>query len=374
MSSTVNGSKNGRALVAYGDVNRVGTWGGIPYFFLHAGQRNGLFQAGIALHPERFRYRRLLWNVSRLLTFDRPRGFMYSQAYLRDLWADGRAPSDIGEYVSYFQLLPPAGIVHEPVSYYIDATLRQYFDDYRRTLGSRIHAEALAREKEAYLAARFVICMSQWCADDVKAFYGISPEKVRVILPGANIDEASVRPAGAWDGALSPLRLGLIGVDWERKGGPLLLEVATNLQGMGHSVEVVVIGPKASTLPSHPALRAMGFIDKTHDLSRFVEIVRSFHFGCLLSHAEASGFSTLECLRLGVPVIVRDVGGLPENVPENGGLVVPAEQTVDRLTEELAAMLRAPERYASMREAAQNAASDYGWDRTTREFVALLER
>ena len=365
---------SGRALVAYGDVNRISTWGGIPYFFLQAGRQNGLFQAGIELHPERFRYRRLFWNALRPLTLNRPRGFQYSRAYLRDVWADRGEPSGINEYVSFFQPLPPADVVREPVSYYIDATLHQYFEDYQKRMGGRIRAQALALEKEAYLAARFVVCMSQWCADDVTAFYGVSPEKVRVILPGANIDEASDRVATGWDRKLSPLRLGIIGIDWERKGGPLLLDVATKLQRMGHSVEVVVIGPKASTLPSHPALRAMGFIDKARDLSRFVELVRSFHFGCLLSSAEASGFSTLECLRLGVPVIVRDVGGLPETVPENAGLVLPAAQTGGRLTEELAAMLLAPEHYARMRAAAQNVASYYSWDRTAREFLALLER
>jgi glycosyltransferase involved in cell wall biosynthesis len=365
---------SGRALVAYGDVNRLDTWSGHPYFLLQAGHRNGLFQAGIALHPERFRYRRLLWNASRLLTLDRPRGFQNSRAYLRDLWADRGAPGAFSEYVSHFQLLPPIEVVREPVTYYIDATLHQYFADYGRSLGRRIHAEALAREKEAYLAARYVVCWSRWCADDVKAFYGVPPEKVHVILPGASIDEACVPAAVAWDGRLSPLRLGLIGVDWERKGGPVLLDVATKLQKMGHAVEVVAIGPQASNLPSHPALHAMGFIDKARETARFVELVRSLHFGCLLSRAEASGVSTLECLRLGVPVIVRDVGGLRENVPENAGLVLPAAQTGERLTEELADLLSAPERYARMRDAAQTVSGYSSWDRTAREFLDLLKR
>ena len=362
-----------RALVAYGDTKSVGTFSGIPYFFLQAGRRNGLFRTGVTLRPERFRLRRMMWNALRPLTLDRPGGFMYSGAHLQALWADRRAPRGIGEYVSHIQSLPPREVVREPVSYYIDATMSQYFEEYGRQLGRRIKGEAVAREKEAYQAARFVVCMSRWCADDVEASYGISPEKVQVILPGANIDEASVPAPTAWDGSLVPLRLGLVGVDWERKGGPLLLDVATKLQRMGHSVEVVVIGPKASTLPSHPALRAMGFIDKARELPRFVELVRSFHFGCLLSHAEASGISTLEALRLGVPVIARDVGGLRENVPEDAGLVLPAAQAGDRLVDELAAMLSAPERYASMREAARNAAGYYSWDRTAREFLALLE-
>lgn len=362
-----------RALVAYGDVNRVDTFSGIPYFFLQAGRRIGLFKAGVILRPGRFRRRRILWNALRPLTLDRPRGFMYSRAHLHALWADRQAPSGIGEYVSHIQSLPPRELVREPVSYYIDATMSQYFEDYGRALGRRIKAEALAREREAYHAARFVVCMSRWCAKDVEASYGISPEKVRVILPGANIEEASVPAQAAWDGNLAPLRLGFIGLDWERKGGPVLLDVATRLERMGHSVEVVVIGPDASELPRHPALRPVGFIDKARDLPRFVEIVRSFHFGCLLSRAEALGISTLECLRLGVPVIATAVGGIVDTVPRGAGLLLPADQTSERLADELAAVLETPERYARMREAAREVAGQQSWDRAAREFLTMLE-
>jgi glycosyltransferase involved in cell wall biosynthesis len=317
-----------RALVAYGDANAVDTWSNIPYFFLQAGRRIGLFDAGVTLRPRRFRRRRILWNALRPLTLNRPCGYMYSRAHLHALWADRRAPSGIGEYVSHIQSLPPRESVREPVSYYIDATMRQYFDDYGRSLGRRIRAEAVAREKEAYEAARFVVCMSRWCAEDVKASYGISPAKVRVIRPGANIHDESVPAAAVWDGSLAPLRLGFIGIDWERKGGPVLLDAAARLQRMGHSVEVVVIGPDASELPQHPALRPIGFIHKARELPRFVEVVRSFHFGCLLSHAEALGISTLECLRLGVPVIATAVGGIVDTVPRGAGLLMPGRPRV----------------------------------------------
>lgn len=373
LASMTGDSECDRALVAYGDANSGQIFSGIPYFFLQAGRRIGLFQAGVTLRPERFRRRRLLWNAVRPLTLDRPRGFMYSREHLLALWADRRAPDGISEYVSHIQSLPPREVVREPVSYYIDATMNQYFEEYGRQLGRRIKSEALAREKEAYLSARFVVCMSRWCADDVKAFYGVSPEKVRVILPGANIEEASVSAQTAWDGNLSPLRLGFIGIDWERKGGPVLLDVATRLQRMGHSVEVIVIGHDASKLPPHPALRAMGFIHKSRDLPRFVEVVRSFHFGCLLSNAEALGISTLECLRLGVPVIGTAVGGIVDTIPKDAGLLVPTERTSEHLANELAAVLETPARYARMREAAHDVASDQSWDRAAGEFLALLE-
>lgn len=372
--ASITGDGDGeRALVAYGDTNSWQTFSGIPYFFLQAGRRIGLFRGGVTLRPERFRRRRLIWNASRPLTLDRPHGFMYSRSHLQALWAERSAPSGVEEYVSHIQSLPPREMVREPVSYYIDATMSQYFDEYGRLLGKRIRSEALAREQEAYLAARYVVCMSHWCAEDVKTSYGIAPEKVRVILPGANIDEASLPAPTAWDGSLSPLRLGFIGIDWERKGGPVLLDAATRLQRMGHPVEVIVIGHNASDLPTHPALRAVGFMDKARDLPRFVELVRSFHFGCLLSRAEALGISTLECLRLGVPVIGTAVGGIVDAVPKDAGFLVPVERTGEHLADELAAVIENPESYARMREAARRVACDQSWDRAAREFLALLE-
>jgi glycosyltransferase involved in cell wall biosynthesis len=364
---------SGRALVGLGDVNDVRHWGGHPYFFLKAGQRNGLFQAGIALHPERFRKRRLVWNALQLALLKPPGGIQYSQAYVRRVWADRNTPADIGEYVSHFPLVPPRDIVREPVVYYIDATLHQNFEGYvGRRIGKRLQAEALAREREAFLAARFVVGWSRWCANDVESFYGVSPDKVRVISPGAGVDETCLPAPAPWDGRLTPLRLGFIGEDWERKRGPVLLDVASALERMGYLVEVIVIGPPVSALPSHPALRAVGFVDKSRDLPRFVDLVRSFHFGCLLSRHEPFGVSNLECIRLGIPVIGTAVDGIPETVPDGAGFLVPAEESGEAIAERLSALIASPDEYARMRDAAQDASALQTWDRTAERFLALL--
>ena len=90
----------------------------------------GLFQGGVVLHPGRFRKRRLVWNALRPLTLDTPRGFMYSRRHLEALWSTREEPSEVSEYVSHYQLLPPMEMVREPITYYIDATMRQFFDDY----------------------------------------------------------------------------------------------------------------------------------------------------------------------------------------------------------------------------------------------------
>jgi glycosyltransferase involved in cell wall biosynthesis len=128
------------------------------------------------------------------------------------------------------------------------------------------------------------------------------------------------------------------GIDWERKGGPLLLDTASILGRMGYDVEVVVLGPDPSRVPAHPSLRALGYVHKGRELQRFVEIVRSFHFGCLLSRVEASGFSTLEYLRLGIPIITTAVGGIVD--AKGAGLRFPVEADGERVAEALAEVLR----------------------------------
>lgn len=362
-----------RALVANGDVNRVSTWSGIPYFFLQAGLKNGLFAGGVSVNPAKHRARRLLWNATRPLLINRPGGFQYSLDYLAPLWEARTEPTGTSEYVSHFPLLPPRSGM--PTTYYLDATLHQNFEDYGfgAVVGRKIRDEALAREREALHAARFVVGMSRWCAEDVKTFYGVPEERVRVILPGANIDDALVPAPALWDGKLNPLRLGFIGKEWERKGGPVLLDVATRLERTGHPVEVVVIGPDAATLPAHPSLRPMGFINKATELSRFVDVVRTFHFGCLLSRVEALGISTLECLRLGIPVIGADVGGIPDTVPKGAGLVVSFAQMADKLARQLDEILQEPERYATMRIRTAELVETQSWTRCASEFQRLLD-
>ena len=362
-----------RGLVANGDPRELATFSNIPHFFLKAGLENGLLHAPVVLRPEQLRTRRFIWNALRPLTLDRPGGWSYSQRYGRAIWARREIAGDVEEYISHFPLLPPRNAVPEPVTYYIDATIRQWFEDYgyQDSVGRRVRADALAREREAYVSSRYVVCMSDWCAENVVSAYGVPRDQVRTIVPGVNLDVDSLPPAERWDGELSPLRLGLIGIHFERKGGPILLEAASILERMGHDVEVVVLGPDPKLVPVHPAVKPLGYLDKAREPGRFVDVVRSFHFGCLLSRVEAFGQSTLEYLRLGVPILTTAVGGIVD--PKGAGLRFPVGADGEQVAEALAEILREPDRYAAMRAAATRDGAFYSWDRTADEMRSLLD-
>jgi glycosyltransferase involved in cell wall biosynthesis len=149
------------------------------------------------------------------------------------------------------------------------------------------------------------------------------------------------------------------------------LRVAEELERRGISVRVVALGPPAADLPSHPLLESAGFVDKGRDSRRFVQLVRSFHFGCLFSSAEAYGIANLECLRLGVPVLASRVGGIPDTVPDGLGYLFEPGCAPDRVADLLQSFVRDPQSYRDLRRRVSRGAGEFSWRRTVGEFVAL---
>jgi glycosyltransferase involved in cell wall biosynthesis len=360
-----------------GDPNRIGDWSGTPYHFLKAGKAQGFLSCGLPLRPEAMRRRRLLWNLARLGRGARPGGFQYSEAFLRPLFAKARlGDQEELEIISHFPLLPPGPWPRGwRVSYYIDATLRQNFVDYglARRIDPRVRENALGREREHYHAAERVVCMSRWAARSVVDDYGVPASRVLVIPPGANLDEDALAPPAhpAAAAPLVPLRLGFVGKDWRRKGLPFLLQVADALARRRLPVRVIALGPPAADLPAHPLLESAGFVDKRQDAARFVRLVCSFHFGCLFSSAEAFGIASLECLRLGVPVLASRVGGIPEIARDGLAHLFAPGYPADQVADLLESFVRDPLAYHELRARVRRAAPGFSWRRTVENFIAL---
>ncbi len=367
-----------RFLTVVGDATSVATWSGIPYFFLQAAQKHGVLDDGLKLDPAPLKSLRPLWNAAALLRSGRPGGFQYSEGFLRKLFAQAKlSPDEPLDFVSHFPLLPPRpwGQRWRFVPY-IDATLKQNFDDYGfgARVGSRFMQDVLEREREAYHAAACVVCMSRWAADVVKGFYGVPAERVEVVLPGANLVEEELPALEATAVTLEgPLRLGFVGKDWERKGLLRLLSIAEVLARREVACEVVTIGPPLDALPKHPLLRPAGFINKHRDLKKFVELVRSCHFGFLLSKVEALGISTLEFLRLGVPAVGTRVGGIVDALPEEMGVLVDATESAETTADTLYGYAKDVGRYAALRARVTSRAAEFSWARTAAAFGRIFD-
>jgi glycosyltransferase involved in cell wall biosynthesis len=373
-----------RLLLCCGDATDPATWSGTPHALLQAGLASGLLQGGLALQPQRLRWRRRAFNLLQLLRSGRPGGFQYSPGFCRALLAQARlSPHQPLALLSHYPLLPP-----HPwppawrVAFYIDATTTQVLDDYGG--GARIapglRRQLLAREHRAYHQAEAVIAMSPWAARSLSEHYGLPAERLAVVPAGANLEEANLavlpppRPPLP-PGPGQPLRLGLLGKEWQRKGGPFLLQLVEALDRLGIPAELRVLGVPAAELPQHPAIAGLGFIAKQRELPRFVAELRSWHFGTIFSQAEAFGIAARECLRLGVPVLAHAVGGIPATIPDGGcGQLFPAQPSPGDVAQWIAARLEPYGAYLAWRQALAARGEEFGWPAALRRLAPLLAR
>ena len=372
-------------LLCCGDATHLDTWSNIPYFLLQAGRSRQLFSAGLALHPEQLRWQRRLWNLQQWLRTGRPGGFQYSPWFLRSLWRQAsQMPALEGQprrLLSHYPLLPPFPWPADwRVSFYIDATTRQVFEDYGA--GSRISKAfqrvVLQRERAAYQAAEAVITMSDWAAESVCRDYGIKSARVHVVPGGANLEERviaalPVTPPPPAPSPQTPLRLGFLGKDWERKGGPFVLALAEALQSIGIPTVVRAIGPTQGDLPENPCLQPLGFIHKRKQMQAFVQELRSWHFGTLFSSSEAFGISNRECLRLGVPLLARATGGIPSTFTGEGcGRLFDPGMAVGDVAGWIRAHLDPYDRYLNMRQQLAAHSWDFSWDASAEQLHSIL--
>ncbi|WP_017719606.1 glycosyltransferase family 4 protein [Kamptonema formosum] len=374
-----------RAVAAIGDPNDINCWSNIPYFFLQAGKRADFLNTGLALNPKRQKPQRLLWNLAAPLRGERPGGFQYTRRANEALLNQAEL-SDIGEIISHFQLFPPYELCHKksiPFSHYIDFPLPCLFDDYSiaKTIGHRTAQYALAREREQYAAARYVICMSPWAARQVIERCDVPAHKVHAIIPGANLPESAFPTHNSElpeldappDGKRIPLRIAFVGKVPLRKGLDRLLEGARLLRQRHYKTIIRVIGPRENLFPHDPEVEHLGFINKLHEPLRLVKELQNCHIGALPSYQEAFGIAALEYLRCGLPALITKTGGLGDSIPPECGLILPDNCTGADIADVLENLLNNPDQFQKLRQNARRKAPYASWERTIQDFQRLWE-
>jgi glycosyltransferase involved in cell wall biosynthesis len=342
-----------------------------------------------------YRNHRLLWSLLAPLRFERPGGYQYSRTAIERMWALVPPHLRHGEIISHFQLFPPlhrvrtAGMQH---SFYIDATIRTDmkwlwepaagWGAKPPTIGRRTIADALQREGELYRSARFCVTMARATARSLIDDYGVDQSKVFVVRPGVNMDESIVRQyldrrGQAWRErspeftAANPARLGFVGKDYQRKGLPRLVEAAEILHSRGRPVLVNIIGHCPEHLRNHPRVELAGFISKDREMEKFCETVDRFAIGCLPSYAEPLGIGTLECLRLGVPVMGTNVGGIPDCISPQSGFLVPVDATGADIADAIEHHVFDADRYAAMVRGAGAEAAQVTWECAVKQLQGI---
>ncbi len=187
-------------------------------------------------------------------------------------------------------------------------------------------AERLALER-----CLFGFYASDWAAEGALNYHGHSFEsKIRVVPWGANmeVDRSRAEIASIVKLRSSDVcRLLFVGIDWQRKGGPLSVAVAEELNRMGFHVELNIVGCKPEgEFP--PFVKIHGFVSKKtpEGASLLDRLYRNSHFFIMPSPGEPYGIVYVEACSYGLPVIGNDIGG-PATIIRDGvnGFLVPGD-------------------------------------------------
>lgn len=369
-----------RFLAAIGDVNNPATFSGRPYYFLQAAKKRGILDEGLSLvlTSGAVRLTRAIWSATRLIFGERPRGSWFSVPFLETIWAPYRRRLQTGVVINCFQLYPPSIYADPSIEkwFHLDQTLLQLLDHYglRSKIGRQIAREAVERERQGYHTAAGIIVESHWAARSIIEDYGISPDRVHIVLPGANLDPDAYfqwekenqhrerNPADLHD----PVRFVFIGRDWKRKGLDRLLGAFAIARRRGSRAILRIIGCQQESLPASlkdiPGVEWCGIIDKRRESQRFLHLVSECDVGCLLSRAEAGGLAQREYLALGLALLSTDAGGASEFAIPGTSVVVGSQASDDEIASILLELEKNSTWLAALRATAWQQRQTALWD------------
>jgi glycosyltransferase involved in cell wall biosynthesis len=247
-----------------------------------------------------------------------------------------------------------------------DMTLRQAADAH--PVFSRMSASAIAswerRRAGIYERAAMCAAASHWTGDSLQADYGLPPDRVAVVGFGAN--HSAHVPDREWDRP----RFLFVGIDWERKGGPLLLRAFSRVRRVRPDAALDVVGGHPPL--QEPGVTAHGVLSQARERDRrlIAELFARATCFVMPSLVEPFGIAYVEAGSAGIASIGGSVGGPRDVIGADAGVVVePGDE--DGLYE---AMLRLadPDTARRMGAAARERSTLYTWRKVAERLLRAL--
>ena len=178
-------------LICCGNSKDINTYSGIPFHILNTAKELSFDLEGINLEPKKLSKYRLLWNIKQFLLTGGYSGFQYSNFFLSNLIKQAKIQrNEEVLIISQYPLLPDVSNSENfKVVFYMDATMKQLFEEYKlnKSMPKNNKEKIFKREKLNYKYSKFIFTMSDWAKDSLIRDYAIDPEKIKVLHCGANI-------------------------------------------------------------------------------------------------------------------------------------------------------------------------------------------
>ncbi|PSB09472.1 glycosyltransferase family 1 protein [Pleurocapsa sp. CCALA 161] len=215
----------------------------------------------------------------------------------------------------------------------------------------------LEYEKSIYQNATFNFTMSSNISQSLIESYSCDPEKIACVYCGANVQ--AKRDEIFDDHRFSKQNILFVGVEWERKGGPVLVEAFKKVLETYPNATLTIVGCKPKL--SIPNCNIVGRVP-IQDVKQFYQQASIF---CLPTTLEPFGIVFLEAMAHKLPVIGSDLGAIPEFIIEgqNGYRVEP--NNPQQLAQKIIELISHPEKCKIFGECGHKLFwNRYTWEKT----------
>ncbi|PXW95565.1 glycosyltransferase involved in cell wall biosynthesis [Sphaerotilus hippei] len=264
--------------------------------------------------------------------------------------------------------LPPVFGYHDG-----NAALRyRHFD--QSQVGPEQRARHLRWEGEVYRSMRGIFVMSGWLASSFINDFGIPSSRVHVVGAGINFPRLPDVPVRSFE---APHFL-FVGREFERKGGPGLLEAFAQVRWALPEARLTIVGPDAppQVLPEAPeGVTFAGFLSKSvpAQAQRLEALFAEATALVLPSVYEPFGISLLEGMAWGLPCIAVDRCAMPEIVQHGRTGLIASAGDAFGLAQAMISLGRDPAMAREMgRFGRERVAAEFTWQRVGERMHEVL--
>ncbi|MBN1972653.1 MAG: glycosyltransferase family 4 protein [Sedimentisphaerales bacterium] len=251
----------------------------------------------------------------------------------------------------------------QPHFIYTDLTMRanEYYPDGEKRLD--LWKECIPYEEESLRKATLVFTMSDHITRSLVEQYNIQPEKIIRVNAGIN----SPAPVQMDSSRYSRKNLLFVGVDWERKGGPQLVDAFRRAKIRYPQATLTIVG--CSPEIKGPGIEVIGRVPQ-QQVSQYLARASCF---CMVSRREPFGIAYIEAMHAGLPVIASNLGAAPDFVI-NGqtGFLVDIDD-IDEFAGRIEELIGNPDKCLQMGQQARKCAmSEYTWEKTQQKMYQAI--
>jgi glycosyltransferase involved in cell wall biosynthesis len=224
-------------------------------------------------------------------------------------------------------------------------------------------------ERDIYHNAVINFTRSNYATESIVQDYGCPPDKVVCVYAGSNIRTDYIENKEKYQ----TKNILFVGIDWERKGGPDLVEAFKLILEVHPDARLTIVG--SSPKLNIPNCDVVGRV-ATENMSYYYENASVF---CLPTKLEPLGIAFLEALTHRLPIVATDIASIPDFVlnGQTGYLVKNGD--IENLSKVLIELVGNPEKCRTLGENGRRLVIEkYNWEKVgaemARNIIATINR